>query len=123
MTDMGRRSTGNHARQIAGLDGIDGGTTDTDLVVWILGVDSTGSHGTVFTAGRLGTDGAWFHIGSSVKSDFNTIFSGLGDHLSCGVTDGNVCHRFGFNRDWFFIITIFHWIILHDGFCLCSADQ
>ena len=85
---------GDHAPKVAGLDRIDVRTADTDFAVGISGVEPARSHETVFTAGRIGTDGAGLHVGRPVKVGLDTVATSFLQHLTCGLTCAEV---FNFN--------------------------
>ncbi len=71
------RSGGDHAAEVARLDGIDGGPADTHLAIGILGIHPAGSHEAVFATGRIGTDGAGLHVDRPVKMGLDTVETGL----------------------------------------------
>ena len=96
---------GDHAGEVTGHDGIDGGAADADLAVGILGIQPAGSHGAVLAAGRIGADGAGFHVDGPVKGGLDAVTLGFFKHLDRGITGGQVPEVdlfFLFRDDFFF---------------------
>jgi hypothetical protein len=84
---VGCSPAGNHAREIPGLDRVDGGSANAHLGVRVLGVQAAGSHGAVLAAGRVRTDGAGFHVCGTVKGCLNAVPLSFSKHLGRGITD------------------------------------
>jgi len=58
----------------------------------------------VLAAGRIGPDGAGLHIGRAVKRGFDTVFTGLDEHLGGSITDGyGIDINLLFFGDYFFL--------------------
>mgnify|MGYP000140308899 CR=1 FL=1 len=68
------RAGGYHAGKVTGHDGVDGRAADADLAVGILGIEAAGAHGAVLAAGRIGPDGAGFHVHGPIKGGFAEVW-------------------------------------------------
>jgi hypothetical protein len=96
---------GDHAGEVTGHDGVDGGTADADLAVGVLGVQAAGPHRAVLAAGRIRTDGAGLHVDGPVKGGFHAVTLGFFKHLDRSVAGRQVPEvdlLFLFRDDFFF---------------------
>jgi len=116
---MSRAAGCDHAAEIAGHDGINGGAANTDLAVRVFGIEPAGPHETVLAAGRIGPDGTGLHVDRPIKGRIHPVAPALGDHLLGGLASGKILYRYQFCFI-VFILNIRHNVSLHGKIACCD---
>jgi hypothetical protein len=108
---VGRAAGGHVSGEVTGGYGVDGRPADAGFGIRVLGVETTGPHEAVLTAGGVGADRAGLHFRGAGEAVLGSVRFHLAQHLESALTGGYItkinllCLLFFYNRNWFLFIS------------------